>query len=89
MPCSATSQPIMGSTAIGIVGHQQIGMQAEALPRLHDHVLDDPGFGLADWRGCVPIDDDGIVDIDEMVRGIGKDGSVAVGTGVEGGRMTW
>ena len=62
-------------------------MQVEALPGSHDHILDDTGLGLADRRRRLDIDDDGIVEVDEIVRRIGEEGPVAVCSGVTGRRI--
>ena len=62
--------------AIGGIGNQRCGIEAEAIIGVFDHALHRPGLGLADWRGGRDIDDNRVLQIDEIVGAVGEEGPV-------------
>jgi hypothetical protein len=66
--------------AIGAVGHQSGGIEIEAFHRTFDHAPCGKDLGLPDRRGRFNIDDDRVLDIDQIVGGIGEEGLPAMGS---------
>ena len=63
--------------AVSGIGHQLLGPQAEALLRALDHPALGGHLGLA-HRGCrLDIDDHRMVEVDQIVGGVGVEGRLA------------
>ena len=60
--------------AIGAVGGQPLGLEAEAVLGALDHGARRADLGLADRRGRLDVDDDGVVEVDQVVGGVGEEG---------------
>ena len=76
---------VLGRT-VGGVGRQPLRPQAEALLRAVDHPLLRRHLGLADRGGRLDIDDDGALQVDQVVRALGEEGEPAVRPGPARGR---
>ena len=64
--------------AVGAVGDQPLRVETEALHRSLHHGSRGADLGLADGAGRLDIDDDRVVGIDQVVRGIGEEGVALV-----------
>ena len=60
--------------AIGAVTHDLGGIEIEAFHRAFDHALRGQDLGLPDRGGCLDIDDDRVVDVDQVVGRVGEEG---------------
>jgi len=67
--------------AIGTVGGELGRPEAEALLRPVEHGAGRADFGLPDGTAGLDIDDDGVVEIDQIVGGIGEEGVTLQGPG--------
>ena len=80
IPRSSTSQPA-SVRAVGAVGDQPLGVEAEALHRAVDHGARGADLRLADRARRLDVDDDRIVCVDEVVGRIGEEGVPLLGAG--------
>jgi hypothetical protein len=64
--------------SVGGVGRQPLRPQAEALLRTVDHALLRRHLGLADRGGRLDVDDDGVLQVDQVVGAVGEEGEPAV-----------
>ena len=71
--------------AVGAVGGEPLGPQAEAILGALDHGAGGAHLGLADRAAGLDVDDDGVVQIDQVVCGVGEEGVALVGAGPLGG----
>jgi hypothetical protein len=75
------------SRTVGGVSRQPLRAQAEALLRPVDHPLLRPHLGLADRGRRFHIDDDGVLQVDQVVRAVGEEGEPAFRTRPARGRV--
>ncbi len=76
----------LGRPVGGVAGKPR-RVEIEALHRPLDHGLRRRHLGVADGGGGLDIDDDRIVDVDEIVGGVGEEGLAAMGAGPSCGRI--
>ena len=69
--------------AVGGVGGQPLGLEAEAVLRPLDHALALRHLGLADGGGRLDIDDDGVFEVDQVVGRVGEEGVARLGAPVQ------
>ena len=74
--------------AVGGVGDQALRVEAEAVERARDHVARRLVLGLPDRRGRLDIDDDGVLEVDEIVGGVEEMRLAAIRGGPARGGMT-
>lgn len=67
--------------AIGTVGGEACGPEAEAVLRPFRYAARRPDLGLPDGAASSHIEDDGMVEIDQVVGGVGEEGMPLQGTG--------
>ena len=60
--------------AVGAVGGQPFRVEAEAILGAVDHGACRADLGLADRAARLDIDDDGMVEVDQVVGGVGEEG---------------
>ena len=65
--------------AISTVAHELGRIEIEALHRAFDHVFGGEHLGLPDRRGCLDIDDDRVVKVDQIVGRVAKEGLPTMG----------
>ena len=71
--------------AVGGVGGQALGPEAEAFLGALDHGACRADLGLADRAARLDVDDDGVIQVDQVVRGVGEEGMALVSAGPLGG----
>ena len=74
---------------IGGIGSKVPGLHTKALLGALDHGPGSPHFRLTDGTGCLHIDNDGMLVVDQIVGGIGKERRPFVGAGPLRGRIRW
>jgi hypothetical protein len=65
--------------AVGAVAGEPSRIEVEAVDRPFDHALGRPHLGLADGGGRLDVHDDPMVEVDEVVGGLGEERLPAVG----------
>ena len=73
--------------AVGRVGGEPFGPQIVALVHPLDHGPGGGDLGLAHGRGRLDVHDDGVIEVDQVVGGVGEEGQALVGAGPSGRRI--
>ncbi len=89
IPRSWTSQASVLGRAVGAVGGEPFGPEAEALIRPLDHGAGGGHLRWTDGGGRLDVDDDGVVEVDQVVGGIGEEGRSLVGAGPPRRGIRW
>jgi len=77
---------VIGGAVAG-VGRKLLGPKAEALMRAIDHPALRRHLGLSDRCRCLHIQDDGVLQVDQIVGAVGEEGEPAIGSRPARGRI--